>query len=611
MDGNKGCAVGIIVVIVLFVMIIIISVIALICIRIYKGVHEKNYNKYRERVQQIQHKYSLAYIEYVKSKPLNSSFYGSITDYSDLKRIASREDYEWEAEEKKIRDEVKRIEQERKKLREQEEKADKIKKKYPEGYEKWEEIRNNSNLGCSDDAIIYFEKKIAALDKHVKSEKWENAQSEYAKKCYDLAKQFLPEYGRYSYDIPFTKYDEDGNEIAGTYTVWQFFFKSMCFEDLDYTYFSTIKENTSLLAKFKYDTCCFKPEVYTKLAPYIMEIANYYNVSGEKTSVFFNLDKDWDLGVLCSYSSELISILYSDKNQEYIDLKINYKSNFDKDGKENNIIVNGSHIIIFDITTNNDELKNLCKKIITYNKESRPVITYISLFKAFDRNEMISLITKENQRQAQKKEKEENAKKNLLECVSSWDKLLFGLPYSYLFYYYPTTCDFEATEEEWENRWIVWNFKNTPGKTLAEEHEDALNRVIPMIKNKLLETFEADSLQYLTLVCIPASSQVKTQARYEEFSERICNELGMINAYPHIKVVSEKKEKRLGGTGINPDNLSFDEDFFKGRYVLLFDDVITKGYSMTTLNIKMKSLGAIVVGGLSLGKTKHERPLLF
>lgn len=336
MDGNKGYAVGIIVVMVLFVMIITISVIVLIR-SIYKVVHEKNYNKYRERVQQIQHKYSLAYIEYVKSKPLKSSFNGSITDYSDLKRIASREDYEWEAEEKKIRDEVKRIEQERKKLREQKEKADKIKKKYPEGYEKWEEIRNNSNLGCSDYAIIYFEKKIATLDKHVKSEKWEKVQSEYADKCYDLAKQFLPEYGRYPYDIPFTKYDEDGNEIAGTYTVWQFFFKPMCFEDLDYTYFSTIKENTSLLTEFKNNLKIFKPEVYTKLAQYIMEIANYYNVSGEKISVFFNLDNDLDLGVLYSHYSELISILYSDKNQEYIDLNIIKKPNFDKDGKENNI----------------------------------------------------------------------------------------------------------------------------------------------------------------------------------------------------------------------------------------------------------------------------------
>ena len=631
MNGYKGCLVGIIVVVVwfklwffcltygdthnispftvLFVIIFVVSVIALIVVCIYNVVHEKKYNKYRERVQQIQHKYNLAYMEYVKSKPLKSSFYGPITDFSDLKRISSREDYEWEAEEKKLRDEVKRIEQELKKKKQDQEEADKIKKKYPDGYEKWEEKRHNSNLGCSDDAIIYFEKRIAALDKHVKSEKWENAQFEYADKCGELCKQFLPNYGRYKYNIPFTKYDEDGNEIAGTYTVWQFFTKSMCFEDLDYTYFSTIKENTSLLTEFKNNLKFFKPEVYTKLAQYIMEIANYYyNVSGEKTSVFFSLDKDWDQGVLWCHYFELFRILDSDKNQEYIDLNIIYKPNFDNDGKENNILVNGSHVIIFDIATTNDELEKLCEKIITYGKVHRPAITYISLFKAYDRDEMISLITKENQRQAQKKEKEENAKKNLLECVSSWDKLLFGLPYSYLFYYYPTTCDFEATEEEWENRWIVWNFKNTPGKTLAEEHEDALNRVIPMIKNKLLETFEADSLQYLTLVCIPASSQAKTQARYEEFSERICNELGMINAYPHIKVVSEKKEKRLGGTGINLDNLSFDEDFFKGRYVLLFDDVITKGYSMTTLNIKMKSLGAIVVGGLSLGKTKHERP---
>ena len=130
-----------------------------------------------------------------------------------------------------------------------------------------------------------------------------------------------------------------------------------------------------------------------------------------------------------------------------------------------------------------------------------------------------------------------------------------------------------------------------------------------MLKNKLLTTFEADSLKYLTLVCIPASSQIKTQARYEEFSNRICGELGLINAYPHISVVTEKEERRSGGTSIDTNKLSFDEDFFKGKYVLLFDDVITRGDSMRTFKRKMESLGATVVGGLSLGKTKHERPV--
>ena len=34
------------------------------------------------------------------------------------------------------------------------------------------------------------------------------------------------------------------------------------------------------------------------------------------------------------------------------------------------------------------------------------------------------------------------------------------------------------------------------------------------------------------------------------------------------------------------------------------------GDSMRTFKRKMESLGAIVVGGLSLGKTKHERPVV-
>jgi predicted amidophosphoribosyltransferase len=222
---------------------------------------------------------------------------------------------------------------------------------------------------------------------------------------------------------------------------------------------------------------------------------------------------------------------------------------------------------------------------------------------------MISLITEENLRQAQRKEKEENAKKNLLECVSSWDKLSFGLPYSYLFYYYPTTCDFEATEEEWSNRWLIWDFKNTPGKTTEEDHYEALDKAIPMLKNKLITTFGENNLKYLTLVCIPASSQAKTQARYEVFSNRICGETGLINAYSHISVVSERQERHLGGTGMNTGQIAFDEGFFKGKYVLLFDDVVTRGDSMRTFKRKMESLGAIVIGGLSLGKTKHERPI--
>ena len=211
------------------------------------------------------------------------------------------------------------------------------------------------------------------------------------------------------------------------------------------------------------------------------------------------------------------------------------------------------------------------------------------------------------------RQREEEAKRQLESplraCVSSWDDMLYGLKTSYLLYYYPTTCEFEATNEEWDNRWLVWNFKNTPGKTSTSDHKNALNKIIPMLKQKLMSTFGEDRLKHLTLVCIPASSQDKTQARYEEFSNRLCSELGMTNAYPHIRVVSGKESKYAGGPSLDISKFSFDEGFFRDKYVLLFDDVITKGESMLKFNIKMRSLGAKVVGGMSLGKTKHERPL--
>lgn len=196
----------------------------------------------------------------------------------------------------------------------------------------------------------------------------------------------------------------------------------------------------------------------------------------------------------------------------------------------------------------------------------------------------------------------------LLSCVSSWDSLICGLKYSYLLNYYPTTCCFEATQSEWNDRWTVWNFKNTPDKTSETEHQEALDDVIPRIKEILINTFGQANLSKLTLACIPASNQINTKRRYEEFSNRLCHETGLINSYEKIKVIHERNARHTGGTGLQTKFLSFDESFFKDRYVILFDDVITRGDSMCIFRRKMESLGTTVIAGLSIGKTKHERP---
>lgn len=180
----------------------------------------------------------------------------------------------------------------------------------------------------------------------------------------------------------------------------------------------------------------------------------------------------------------------------------------------------------------------------------------------------------------------------------------FSLHYNYLLRYYPTTCDFDATEDEWADRWLVWNFKNTPGKTSSLQHEQALNNLLPRLTNMLKSTF-GNKLQELTLVCIPAASKLNNDARFKDFSERLSSDTGMYNAFGYIQVVQDATPKHLGGTGTPV--LHFDESYFKGKYVLLFDDVITRGNSMLRFKSKLEMLGAIVIAGVSIGKTTHER----
>ena len=602
--------------VVLFILVIGTLLIAGFGIYFYTSAKDKIYEKHSNRVQYIQQKYSLAYSKFIVTNRIKKDYSGKITELDELKKISSREDSVWEQEEKQLREEKEKRDREYKlKCEEWKKKANKIKTDYPDGLSLWEETKVKKWLFpiVTDQAICEDENEIIVLDKHIKSEKWEQSQSDFTNKCYTLSKDYLPSYGRYFYNIPFTKFDAEGNNIKGTYKVWQFFCESMCLEnDLDYSDYPSTKQNTEWLKDFKAKTRYFNSFVYERIAKYIFELAESYRTDQDSTiSVILNYNKDWSKEALDYHYKKLIEILNSEEYRDSVRIfDTNIFESFNTG--EDYVLSTDNHIVVVDIATNNDELKKLCERIINCDAKSQPLINYISLLKAYDRIEMEKLIQTEKirkQKILEEKKKEEQAKKNLIEAVSSWDTLVGGLHYSYLFYYYPTTCDFEATEEEWSNRWIVWDFKNTPGKTSASDHQEVLDKVIPMLKNKLLTTFEEDSLKYLTLVCIPASSQVKTQSRYEDFSNRLCSELGMTNAYPHITVLSEKEERRSGGTSIDTSKLSFDDDFFKGRYILLFDDVITRGDSMRTFKHKMEALGAIVVGGLAIGKTKHERPI--
>ena len=565
-----------------------------------KGVHEDNM---KAKVNEIRKLYPRAYNAYVTKKGYHVGDYD--TSVEILEKISCRGENVWEKEEDEIREaEEKRRKEFEIKSKKWREDAERIRESYPDGYKKWEAERKGKWLyGITDQAISDAESEIGIMDKELKIENWKKDQRAFAKRCRGLRDELLKTFGCYSYNIDLPS---SNASAVGNYTIWQLFPHSYCLEeDLDYTYFNLEKVNGQFVKEHK-------AYLLTTQADAIASFINELNKE-EKTSVFFcPVREGWNLDTYLAIYSNIIAGF--DDSVDFIETTDPLTETTTVDLSDEKQWLNNikRRIVIIDVATDNDQMATTCKDVISKVEEKRPLITFISAMKGFSRDEMTKLIDKDNKKreeEAKKKLEKANAKRLLIQSVSSWDTLVDGdLRYSFLFYYYPTTCNFEATEEEWSNRWLVWNFKNTPGKTSPEAHEETLDEVVPMLKDKILSTFEVNSLKYLTLVCIPASSQEKTQARYEEFSNRICGELGMENAYSHITVLEARQERHLGGTNINTGQLRFDEEFFNGKNVLLFDDVITRGDSMRTFKRKMEALGATVIGGLSLGKTKHERP---
>lgn len=161
------------------------------------------------------------------------------------------------------------------------------------------------------------------------------------------------------------------------------------------------------------------------------------------------------------------------------------------------------------------------------------------------------------------------------------------------FDYLPTK--YKASTRDWQIRNFVWAFKD--GK-----------RTIPaakLVAKKIREQFGTEAGN-IVFACIPASSQLKNEIRYKEFSEEVSRLTGVANAYDHIKVEGERlavHESKLGKHVNNVQIINFETDFFKGKKVLVFDDVITRGYSYARFACHLEALGASVVGGLFLART--------
>lgn len=206
----------------------------------------------------------------------------------------------------------------------------------------------------------------------------------------------------------------------------------------------------------------------------------------------------------------------------------------------------------------------------------------------------------------QKKEEERrNISSTLPNCVLSWHTHSnSSLKHLYFYDYYPyQRYKNDATAEMWNVWRVVWHFKNDPFRNVSNyEHDMAVKKVIDLVESALKKDFGTKT-EYLTLVCLTASTQRKTELRYKDFADRVCKDLKMTNAYPHIRVLEDGDARHEGGEGSH--KVFYDSSFFKGKYVVLFDDVRTTGKSLEQERHTLEEFGAKVICAVTVAQTKQ------
>lgn len=480
----------------------------------------------------------------------------------------------------------------------------KLRNEFPDGYWYFKNRLDKRIMGLysspimnerSTDEIVSLKTEIKAKQEEINSARKEAAekddlfvaeQKKFSDYCISIAKIHLSKCGRYSYPIPWEKRNLKGERIKCEQSVWQIFVDSLCLDqNLDYTLLPGCKANFDNLSEFKDKTRHWNPHVYKGINDFLEELAKQYPIG-----IFFNTSiVDWNEDALL-YHYENISRKIPDT--QIIDNAFDWLfSSYILDKVRISTSIDVKYLVIIDCFTENATLIEKCKNI--FKLANHPCVIYLSLLKCFDSIEMQKWI-EDKQKEHEKEERKRNALASLRHSVSTWD-CVKNIPYYYFYHYYPKRFD-DITIESENVRNLIYQFKDGLG--------DSFSIVSDMMEKKLKSTFSNDDMALLTLVCIPASTVQDNENRYLEFSDKLCTATGMKNGFAHITIIKEKHQSHLGGT--DKAEYSYDKDFFRGAFVLLFDDVVTRGRSMEQMKSDLESIGATVVCALSIGRTYSD-----
>lgn len=175
---------------------------------------------------------------------------------------------------------------------------------------------------------------------------------------------------------------------------------------------------------------------------------------------------------------------------------------------------------------------------------------------------------------------------------------------NYFFEYVPNAylnlCVDKA--KQMANNRFVYDFK-AGDKEAVKICAEWLVRYLTKQYSSILEDF--------VVVFAPCSTQWKYTKRFG-YLAAILNAAGIKTANEHVHIFGERKPTHNGGSHVvNEDiyHVSVDGEYFKGKQVILFDDLLTSGKTIEDFRRKLEAAGAYVEREIFLARTIHHDPI--
>lgn len=170
-----------------------------------------------------------------------------------------------------------------------------------------------------------------------------------------------------------------------------------------------------------------------------------------------------------------------------------------------------------------------------------------------------------------------------------------------LHYYYKTSHGSVSYEDQ-KTRDYVYAFKDKFHNKSKTEINSARCKFRDELSG-LLGQLYGDDIYDMWFCTAQASSPESAERRFKEFCGMMSEACGIKNGYDLIKVVGTKASASTGG-GVRGDisNLRVD-DSVRGKKIVLFDDIITTGKSMSNLRQAILAKGAASVDCVAFGRT--------